>query len=105
MIFNHLESSVPHVTHNYNFRVVLRAILHDIARDDLTYLRLYVNAKTKNFGFEFQDGSTLAKECSDLSNIRPSHIDKQPRSKIRTSKKFLEVQIHNSELTKRSLKK
>ena len=52
-----------------HFRVALRALLHDIARDDLTYLRMYVNAKMKNFGFEFQDGSTLAKESSKFSKL------------------------------------
>ena len=46
----------------YHFRLILRALLFDITKSDLVYLRMYNNAKENNLGFEFQDGVILAKE-------------------------------------------
>ena len=47
---------------NYSFRIVLRTLLFEISKKDISYLRMYANAKIANLGFEFQDGVTLAKE-------------------------------------------
>ena len=41
-------------------------MLLEISKSDLTCLRLYSNAKSISFGYEFQDGVVLAKESSKI---------------------------------------
>ena len=45
-------------------------MLLEISKSDLTYLRLYSNAKSISFGYEFQDGVVLAKESSRILTIK-----------------------------------
>ena len=45
-------------------------MLLEISKSDLTYLRLYSNAKSTSFGYEFQDGVVLAKESSKILIIK-----------------------------------
>ena len=52
-----------------SFRVFLRFTLYNICRKDVDYLRLYNNCIKENFGYNFNDGTRLAKIFQDISDI------------------------------------
>ena len=56
----------------------LRFILYNICRRDVDYLRLYNNCIKENFGYNFNDGTRLAKIFQDIAEL----VGGQPEDRI-----------------------
>ena len=82
------------MTHKKIFRIFLRAILYNICRKDIDYLRLYNNCIKENFGYNFNDGTVLANIFNDIVELSNAHpADRIDREILEIIRKFENLKI------------